>query len=97
MLTRYNSEDESPPKAPTPEDQVFQLGLSGKARQMRARLLSKLGEAAFAEILAFLAEHKRRRLSEDQIHALALERFGKAQRSVIFEVDQLMYLESPTH
>ena len=108
-LEEYNSEDESDKQplaqstqksllrvnSPTPEDMVFQLNRSGKARQMRSRLVSKIGETQFHEIFTFLADQKQKRLSEHKIQTLALEKFGKDKRSVIFEVDQLIYLEIP--
>jgi len=52
---------------PTHEDQVFFLNRSGKAKQMRTRLVSKLGQAIFQEIFNFLSEQKQRRLDDDKV------------------------------
>jgi hypothetical protein len=71
------------------------LGVNKEDRQslMRSKCISKVGEKMFQEVYDYLSYHRRKKTPESKIQKHLRDNYDKGVLSVIFDVDQLVFME----
>jgi hypothetical protein len=60
----------------------------------KTKLVSKLGEKLYNELYKYLSYHRKHNTPEAKIQKHLRENYDKAVLSSIFEIDQIVFLES---
>lgn len=60
----------------------------------KSKLISKLGEKLYNELYKYLSYHRKHNTPEAKIQKHLRENYDKAVLSSVFEIDQIVFLES---
>lgn len=72
---------------------VVEVDKQKKVDQMKNKITKKIGVELFNKVHKFLNVKKSAKVDDEKIYKSALQEFGKQNRSIIFEIDQLVFME----